>query len=130
MRNTPAEPPWLPGSGIRPRSAADLVLNAVWVATTATDGSPAAVAARDQAHAAVEELPPGSVRDLLGLVCGLLEMLARSDDLATVAYATDGVRAALADLQAFVGQEHHGLRTARRPAGQPSDTTWASGPGK
>ena len=54
--------------------------------------TPAAIAARDQAQAAIAELPPGPGRDLLDLACDVLDALGRCHD----ARAIKKVRTALA----------------------------------
>lgn len=76
--------------------AVALVRRAIRLATDTTPATPAAVAARDQAKAAIAELTPGLGRDLLGLACDVLDALGRCDDPCTVADAIARIRNALA----------------------------------
>jgi hypothetical protein len=95
----PLTPPRRLGSPISTAQsvpAAELVLHAVAVAAAATVGSPAATAARDQARAAVDDLPSGCGSDLLALICDLLELLARFPDPAALDQAIRQARSALA----------------------------------
>ena len=76
--------------------AVALVHRAIRLAHDTAPATPAAIAARDQAQAAIAELPPGPGRDLLGLTCDVLDALGPYHDARAIAHAIMELRTALA----------------------------------
>jgi hypothetical protein len=76
--------------------AVALVHRAIRLAHDTAPATPAAIAARDQAQAAIAELPPGLGRELLGLTCDVLDALGRYHDARAIAHAIMELRTALA----------------------------------